>query len=162
MPVNEYFHAHPEQILGNLTANGTMRSGKPEITVESNGGDIASQLRSALANLQIDRQAWENGLGSTQAKAEAVKDRVDVPENLRNLGQGRLILHDDRLWIRNGPYLDLARQRPVTGRDADRVKGWMQIRDAVMDLKGLEKTADVSDGTLADEAAAKPGLQRPS
>ena len=150
MQVNEYFHDHPEQVVGRLSANGTMRGPNPELTVESRGGDLGQKVRTALSNLQFDRQAWEDGVGSTEAAAEDVRNQVPVPENLRHVGQGRLVLHDDKLWVRNGDYLDLHKKLTPGGEDIERAKSWMNLRDSLLDLQGLQRNPSAGDGVIND------------
>ena len=61
LAVNEYFHSHPEDVLGTMV-RGQGEGGRPELVVK-NGDDVAAQLEQALARIvaraRAQGHAWE-------------------------------------------------------------------------------------------------------
>ena len=150
LPVNEYFHKHDEQILGEMTGNGTMRSGEPELTVEDIGLDLSKAVPEALARISIDRDAFQANQGVDIAEAQELADRIALPEGMERMGQGDLVLHLGGLWNRQGDNL-IAIRKDIGESVRNRVKAWLPVRDAVKDLKRLQ--TDVAASNALVEAA---------
>lgn len=74
IPINEYFAAHPEDVLGTL-AHGHGESGRPELAVQPIG-DLAEHLELALARVVARAQAqgreWQSARGDAPANPVAL------------------------------------------------------------------------------------------
>lgn len=71
-PVNEYFHAHPEMVLGTPSDTGKMNnSPEPQYTVLSPAGDIEALFAKAAATLPENIYKVERG---SSAEAAAVRE----------------------------------------------------------------------------------------
>ena len=71
-PVNEYFHAHPDMVLGKPSDKGKMaNSPEPQYTVEAIGGDIDALFEKAAASLPANIYKADRG---SAAEAAAVRE----------------------------------------------------------------------------------------
>lgn len=71
-PVNEYFHAHPDMVLGKPSDKGKMaNSPEPQYTVEAIDGDIDALFEKAAATLPANIYQAERG---STAEAAAVRE----------------------------------------------------------------------------------------
>lgn len=111
IPVNEYFHDHPEMILGNVSLTGTMHS-KNEFTVEpAESSDLQVQLAEAISrlpeNIITDIQKSETqGIDFTPIETKEgayylkdgtlmqVSDGVGAPVSIRGKGTGGMASAD--------------------------------------------------------------------
>lgn len=71
-PVNEYFHAHPDMVLGKPSDKGKMaNSPEPQYTVEAIGGDIDALFEKAAASLPANIYKADRG---SAAEAAVVRE----------------------------------------------------------------------------------------
>jgi len=72
-PVNEYFHAHPEMVLGLHSDTGKMQnSSEPQYTVLATAGDIEERFAKAVEGLPADIYKPEQGTAAEAAKAREI------------------------------------------------------------------------------------------
>lgn len=123
-PVNEYFHAHPEMVLGDHSDKGKMaNSPEPQYTVEARPGDIEAMFDAAAATLP------ENVfVAGRDTSAEAAQVR-HFDWNPKAKKEGNYYIADDgKLMIRErgygvAPELD-AKQVPI-------VRDFIGLRDSL-------------------------------
>jgi N12 class adenine-specific DNA methylase len=123
VPVNEYFQEHPQMVLGQLTAAGTMYGGDgKELAVKGNLTEEA--LSSAIQKLP--RHIWQPWKAETPAfegnEIAALGDPVK---------EGGYAIRNGVIVRREG---SLYRPAALSGKAAERVKGMIPIRDAVHEV----------------------------
>jgi N12 class adenine-specific DNA methylase/2'-5' RNA ligase len=122
-PVNEYFIAHPENVLGEHSDKGSMYSGR-EYTVEPRAGDDTAALLRAFVD-RLPRNVVTPIAAGPDAPA------IDLPLTDLNTVHGRLRVHDGKAYVWDAPgggagaWVDV----PATGAVLDRLKGLVGIRD---------------------------------
>lgn len=123
-PVNEYYHAHPEMVLGDHSDTGKMaNTSEPQYTVVAKAGDIEAQFDAAAASLPENVFVADAGTG---AKAAQVRSFDWNPKAQK---EGNYYIADDgKLMIREGGYgvsADLdSKQAPI-------VRDFVALRDAL-------------------------------
>jgi N12 class adenine-specific DNA methylase len=121
IPVNEYFAAHPEMMLGEMRLEGTMYQGG-EPTLVPNGRDLAEQLAEAVARLP--KGLFRPHL--TPPAAPVAPLIIPVPEHIK---PNAYALVNGQLMVREGDFL-----QPLLGLSANaaqRLRGLIRVRDAV-------------------------------
>ena len=128
IPVNAYFAKNPDQILGRLDRTGTMY--KADSKNVSRTEDYEERLQAAIDRLP------SNILATNRApRARFEPERLPAPGDVRDGG-----FHVDdkgRLFVRNGASMTevLASKEHV-----DRIRGHMEVRDAVRALIHAERS----------------------
>ena len=124
-PVNEYFHAHPEMVLGTPSDNGKMaNSPEPQYTVEAIEGDIDALFARAAATLPANIYQAERG---SAAEAAAVRE---IDFNPKAQKEGNFYVSDDgKLMQREGGVGVLADE--VHQKNAAVLKDFVSLRDAL-------------------------------
>ena len=113
--VNEYFEAHPENVLGRESSTGTMYAGG-QYNVES-GGDLAAQLAEAVRRLPDD--LIQPGMVDEGAEAGALSASTVKRGSLR-VENGKVRRSTDTGWE------DVA----TNAQDVPRIEAMLAIRDA--------------------------------
>jgi N12 class adenine-specific DNA methylase len=126
--INEWFADHPEMILGRLADDGSMFAGRKEMTVHSDGADIAEALRNANNRLP------SNIMGSPGERAEV--RRVASTNSGAKLGAFTEI---------DGVIQIAGSTDTVAKADEKRVRAFMDLRDSLNDLYKLESDPDADD-----------------
>jgi N12 class adenine-specific DNA methylase/predicted ABC-type ATPase len=124
-PVNEYFHAHPEMILGTPSDKGKMaNSPEPQYTVEAIDGDIDALFAKAAATLPADIYRAERG---SDAEAAAVRE---IDFNPKAQKEGNFYITDAGVLMQReggvGVRADEQRQKNVA-----LIKDFVTLRDAL-------------------------------
>ncbi len=126
LPVNEYYQAHPQMMLGRLGL-GEMYGGMKELTLHPlEGGFQREQLREALKSLP-DGVYVPRDLGRGPPPAV----RITEPERFIGVKDGAYAVVDDKIAIRRGDSFEPVN---MTAAAAARVRGMMQVRDAVREV----------------------------
>lgn len=145
MPLNEYYHTHPENVLGNLGWYGTMRPEGHSAVVAREGQDTPALLRDFIARLP-ERAIEAPGVRPTDAMIEA-------PHQAQDAVVGSMFMDDDgKVWIRGQDLLGKPQAEAATieaGRALDRVKGMIGIRDAFADLRKAQLDSAATDKQLS-------------
>lgn len=144
--VNEYFVAHPENILGDLSYTGSMYGGK-ELTVEPKANmDIRPKIKSILGGLQLPET-----LDARQKAANQERNSSDyivpAPSHLK-----------ERAYTVKGPQLfqnvdGMLVPVKTTPLITARMKGMIEVRDVMRDL--LHKQLDPASSEAIVEQARK-------
>ena len=146
IPINSYFVAHPDMMLGRMQWDKSMYGNEKETTCEPiPGADLAQQLHAAVRNIDGEYK------------------RIEVSE--MDINEGRTIPADPD--VRNFSYALVNGQvyyrensvmtRPVLNQTTqERVKGMIELRDCVRKLIDLQLT----DGSDAEIRAQQAELGR--
>lgn len=124
-PVNEYFHAHPEMVLGTPSDTGKMQnSPDPQYTVLAPTGDIEELFAKAIEALP--ENIYQAGRGSS---AEAAKVR-EIDFNPTAKKEGNFYVTDAGVLMQReggvGQRVDLK-----SPKDAELIKDFVPLRDAL-------------------------------
>jgi N12 class adenine-specific DNA methylase len=150
--VNEYFAAHPENILGELAYTGSMH-GENELTVEPlEGADLGKEIADAIAKMPVNRSTLD---AVTTATGEAYEDETapleshDAPKGFREAG---LLVKDGRLYQNlSGKLIDLPIPRTQRGKPGlnalARIQKALGVYDAAIALVDAE-VSETSDESL--------------
>ncbi len=142
IPINEYFAAHPEMMLGEMRLTGRMyRNGEP--TLVSNGRDLSEQLSEAVALLPKDVFRPVH----VRSPSLKVEQMFPVPEHIK---PNAFAVLNGELSIRDGDKM-----RMVTGLPAQtvqRIRGLVRVRDSLRRcLRAQLEGTDESDVVSARE-----------
>jgi len=146
IPINSYFTAHPEMILGKMTREGNMYGNLESVTCKPFADkDLAEQLRDALSNVHAELAEDEPEI--TDADFEAA-DSTIIPADptVRNFS---FTVVDGKLYYRQNSQMIL---QVMSKKDQDRIKGMIEIRDSIRSLIECQ-TEDGSDADVAKEQA---------
>lgn len=132
--INEYFARNPEMILGRLANDGSMYSGREEMTVHGNG-DLAEQLREAIARLP------ENVVGDMES---AVIER---------LSRENAAAKDGAFIEENGKLVIKGTGEVVEAKQAARVRSFITLRDTLNSLYLMESDPDATDADISRKRA---------
>lgn len=97
-PVNEYFEAHPENIVGELAWTGTMQKvDENQVNVEApETGDIGDRVNEIIADLPVNKESLDRVAVMTEeidnADMEAIKSGEWQDDHLR-VEEGRIFLN---------------------------------------------------------------------
>lgn len=123
-PVNEYFHAHPEMVLGTPSDKGKMaNSPEPQYTVEAKEGDIDELFAMAAATLPDNIYQAERG---SSAEAAAVRE-IDFNPKAQKEGNfyvteaGVLMQREGGVGVRADQHL----------KNIEVIKDFVGLRDAL-------------------------------
>jgi hypothetical protein len=141
--VNEYFLKNTDNVLGTPSAAGTMyRAG--EYTVEPSG-DLGDQLREWAKTLPegifspIDRTNEMETADATVPEGVKVGSfYVDDKGAVRQRGNDRMGAQTSVEWI------------APNAKSEERMRGQIQLRDALRDQMRMERSADTADAAVED------------
>ncbi|HEY9208653.1 MAG TPA: hypothetical protein VIP31_06380 [Acidovorax sp.] len=124
-PINEYFHAHPEMVLGQHSDAGSMQnSPEPQYTVTPLAGDIEEHFSKAIERLPAN--IYQPARGSS---AEAAQVR-EIDFNPKAKKEGNFYVTDAGvLMVREGGVGQ--RVTLKNPKDAELVKDLVPLRDAL-------------------------------
>lgn len=148
VPLNEYFAAHPENMLGEFGAFGTMYRKGDTALVARDGQNTAELLDQAINRLPAN--VMTPAVTVTPESRETVQaENVRVGSMFIN-GDGRVMVRgEDELGERTGEAVEFR-----SDKAAERVKGMIRIRDALSRLRQLQLSKTASDAAI-DEARTR-------
>lgn len=137
---NQYFVAHPEMVLGEMREI----SGRfgPELTCEATG-NTEERLREAIKNLEIP--VFLN-LETNVPEGQAAEKAAMEPDEA-NFPNYSYFMKEGDICFKKSPW-DIERMS-FTGMKEKRVKGLIQVRDAVREVIDLQ-LGDVPDSEIKD------------
>jgi N12 class adenine-specific DNA methylase len=119
--INEYFAAHPEMMLGELTLESTMyRSAEPTLAGELTPEMLARAIAQLPAGVYVPRD-----------QQRPPPAPVLEPDAFVGVKDGAYVERDGALYIRNGNSLE---PTSVSATAATRIRGQMAVRDALRDV----------------------------
>lgn len=148
VPVNEYFKAHPENIIGEASKGRDQYGNDVLLVKPKEGADVAKELSKAMNKLPKDvyepvNRTGEDSFDSIKAN---IKLRADDKRN-----------HDLEYWEKDGKiyqnrYSDnagiMAEEVPA-GKKLTRLKGYLKIRSALNSLMLAEMDPDAKETTVS-------------
>ena len=141
-PVNEYFLAHKNHIIGTKAVVGSDAYGNQVLKVKNESGqDVGKMLEKAMNDLPKDiyRPIKRNNRKTYNTVDAMKRARVD-DENIRDL---EYYIKDGKLYQNdNGEAV------PITGKNAPLIKSYVGIKSTLNSLFVAQRDPDVSDGTL--------------
>lgn len=129
VPLNQYFVDHPEMMLGDFGAHGSMYGPDEPALIARAGQDLVKDLDRAIKSLPMDIMA-EPG----QLQTETVK----VPETVNDVAVGTAFLSPDgKVHVRKADSLGRPQSEAVEldGLPLERVSGMLKVRDAFAKLR---------------------------
>jgi SAM-dependent methyltransferase len=121
IPLNEYFVAHPEMMLGEMRLEGGLyRRGEPSLI--SNGRDLGEQLAEAIA--MLPRNVFTPH--RTAIRPPTLDQTVPAPENIK---PNAYAVVNDRIGIREGDNITIL--EGLSALRTQRIRGLIRVRDAV-------------------------------
>jgi diguanylate cyclase (GGDEF)-like protein len=150
--VNEYFHTHPEMVLGKQTFNGSRPGGGAAYTVEAEPGqDIEADFAKAVEKLPVGVFA------NLQKTDEIVAQTFERDTNPKAKKEGSLYVHDDgRLMRRDfGLGVEVASFKKLPPAKVKWLKDYVGLRDALKQAQ-VDQLQDPEAEEQAPEAIAKP------
>ena len=118
--VNEYFHAHPEMVLGTHSSAGTMRRKHEYTVLPRPEGEIEQHFLDAVAHLPADVYRAEIGTSSAAAKVQ----QLDFDPKAKKEGGYYLSPSGVLMRVKDGVGAIAATQDPV-------LKAYVPLRDAL-------------------------------
>ena len=124
IPVNSYFAANPDMVLGTMTYEDRMYGNSSETTCKPfEDADLADQLRIALENIHADLTDYERD-EPEETDAEAIPADPDV----RNFSYA---LVDGQIYYRENSRMN---KIEVSVTAANRIRGMIELRDCTRRL----------------------------
>lgn len=122
---NNYFREHPDMVLGTYTLDRL--TGK-RLGVQSDGRNISEALEKAFSSLPAG--VYQHRVQSPEEFTQKQEQQAET-NGWKNVDDGAHYLENGKLMIRRG---DTGEAAKLTGKDEERVKGMVPIRDAVRKL----------------------------
>lgn len=85
IPMNGYFAANPDMMLGSPSMKGTMYGPDPQFTLDDDGRDLPSAMREAMGKIE----------GQLPSRETQLEDAVVAAKTTSDLGIGESLLTDD-------------------------------------------------------------------
>ena len=146
IPINSYFVAHPDMMLGRMQWDKSMYGNEKETTCEPiPGADLAQQLHAAVRNIDGEYKRIEVSEMDIN-EGRTIPADPDVRNFSYALVNGQVYYRENSVMIR--PVLNQTTQ--------ERVKGMIELRDCVRKLIDLQLT----DGSDAEIRAQQAELGR--
>lgn len=142
-PINEYFVAHPDKMLGIPSLEGTMRGGKDEFTLQPQpGAKLEEQIAAVVESLP------ENVFGT--ARTEAVDySRVGEATGYRDgdlhLVDGQLVLAEEGKFVDPMSALKVGKGKNAAAAERVRATAYVSLRDQYTAHLNLMATHGVSE-----------------
>ena len=143
IPLNEYFVRHPEMMLGEWGAYGSMYGPNEPALVAREGQDTNALLAEAIASLP--RNIMDS---AAAAPVEATYDRATSVENVK---VGSMFRDGSDIKMRGEDVMGNTQAEVVTFRNDKaraRVEGMIDVRDAATDLRKAQLSEQASDDAL--------------
>ncbi len=145
--INEYFVRHPEMMLGRLSFEGSMYRAQ-ELTLSPDGRNLSEALREAFARFPAN--ILESSPALPSVMDTTLPDRLPAPGDVK---EGAYTVENETLYIKKGPELVPV---PVPATTLKRIKGMMDIRDALREVFRTQ----LDEAPEADIVAARNDLTR--
>lgn len=152
VPLNEYFVRNPDMMLGEFGAFGTMYRPDDAALVARPGQDTPALLAAAIAKLP---QGFMDG-----PTAEPTRETVEPLTDISRVKVGSVFEQDGKIFERKEDMLGKQQAKEVTfasDKARERVSGMIQVREALIAVRGLQLTEGVSEKALD---GARAGLNK--
>ncbi|MGL4297329.1 MAG: transglycosylase SLT domain-containing protein [Aestuariivirga sp.] len=152
VPLNEYFVRNPDMMLGEFGAYGSMYRPDDAALVARPGQDTPALLAAAIAKLP---QGFMDG-----PTAEPTRETVEPLTDISRVKVGSVFEQGGKIFERTEDMLGKQQAKEVTfasDKARERVVGMIQVRDALIAVRGLQLTDGVSEKALE---SARAGLNK--
>lgn len=147
VPLNEYFVRHPEMMLGEFGAFGSMYREGDAALVARDGQDTAALLDQAIARLP-----------EKAAVAQAVKPETAATVRAESVRVGSMFMDGNTIKVRGDDVLGENTAETVTipnEKAGERITGMIRMRDQLAKLRTLQLNPDA---TIKQMSAARKAL----
>jgi hypothetical protein len=147
--VNEYYHRHPDMMLGRMTREGTMYEGDSPALIAHPDRELIPQLQEAVGKLPITIAHKGGCIAEPERMTFALANQKEGSYHIRNGGVYQ---------VRGG-----ALATPDFGEDvllAKQAKYWIALRDAEFDImfdRGISYEGDLVDLAVLANVVEKSG-----
>lgn len=149
VPLNEYFIAHPDMMLGDFGAYGSIYSPDDAALVAHKGQDTPALLQEAVAKLP---QGFMDA-----PTLEPTKETIEATNDISRVKVGSVFEQDGQIYERREDLLGKQQAAPVTfasDKARERVTGMIKVRDALIDVRGMQLSDSVDSKALEAARAA--------
>lgn len=149
VPLNEYFVRNPDMMLGEFGAFGSMYRPDDAALVARPGQDTPALLAEAIAKLP---QGFMDG-----PTAEPTRETIEPLTDISRVKVGSVFEQGGKIFERSEDMLGKQQAKEVTfasDKARDRVAGMIQVRDALIAVRGLQLTDGVSEKALESARAS--------
>lgn len=149
VPLNEYFVKNPDMMLGDFGQYGSMYSAEDAALVARPGQDTPALLQAAIAKLP-------KGFMDAPT-AEPVRETIEPLHDISRVKIGSVFEQGGQIFERREDMLGKQQAAPVvfaSDKAKDRVTGMIKVRDALIEVRGLQLQEGVSDKALETARAA--------
>jgi N12 class adenine-specific DNA methylase/predicted RNA methylase len=146
MPLNTYFIDRPHMMLGSMQRAGTQYAEGTPALIAPEGQDLAADLATAIQQLPEGIYIGRDAEREIDAVAA---EQIDVPETVK-IG-AYFVTEAGRVAQRLDDLLDNRQARLVEGKNEkalERIKGLVEVRDALRELMRAERNDDMDEATL--------------
>lgn len=147
VPMNGYFAANPDKMLGKPSMEGTMYGSEPEFTLQADGRDLPAAMREALGSIK----------GSLSERVEQLEDAVVAETLTSDLAIGESLLDSEgRVMMRLDDDTDgnaVVEQITAESPWGPVARELILARDAIASAAQAIKDESVEDAKLAVEGA---------
>jgi N12 class adenine-specific DNA methylase len=148
IPINQYFHTHPEHVLGEpQTGGGKGMYRADDLHVAPTGADLPGELRVALAS--ISHTAREAGLTLSPVAEPGPARQASVGSHPSAHPEGHITAHDDGTFTHTRDGVEQG--FPVPGTQVGELAALLGLRDTYVALLDAEAAA-LDDTPELDEA----------
>lgn len=144
VPLNQYFVNHPEMMLGEFGAYGSMYHGDAPALIAREGTSLDTLLDEAIARLP---QSIIEESGST-----IIPEKVVATGNVRTVAVGSFFTDEKGdIHIREQDHLNEPQSSPATfanDKARQRVKGMIKLRDAFTTLRAAQLNENTKEADL--------------
>lgn len=144
VPLNEYFVANPDMMLGDFGMYGSMYSPEDSALVARTGQDTPTMLQEAIAKLP-------KGFMDAPTAAPAL-ETIEPKGDISRVKVGSVFEQDGQIFERREDMLGKQQAAPVTfasDKAKERVSGMIKVRDALIEVRGLQLQENISEANLA-------------
>jgi N12 class adenine-specific DNA methylase len=133
--VNEYFHDNPQMVIGNHSAEGSMRSAK-EYTVKPIGSDLEAQIQSAIESLPKDKMIGMKR-GNNASDTTASGDLIVAPPHAR---ANAFFEHNGTVYLNeNGSAVKV----DASSEKSAELSAFIKLRDSLLStVRGMRSGVD--------------------
>lgn len=144
VPLNEYFVANPDMMLGDFGMYGSMYSPEDSALVAKPGQDTPALMQAAIAKLP---QGFMDG-----PTAAPTFETIEPLNDISRVKVGSVFEQDGQIFERREDMIGKQQAAPVvfpSDKAKERVTGMIRVRDALINVRGLQLQENMPEATLA-------------
>lgn len=149
-PLNEYFVAHPEMMLGKMIVRGGRYGNRLETALESDGRNLADALQQAIKSMP------ENVMVEVTRADELEEAAVSIPAD-GDVKDGGFAERNGRLFVRHGELMaPVSEDTPKEKAAGQIIRSSLKLRDTIRNMLRLR----VNDAEESEVAKAKKEIEK--